>query len=168
MSDRPEYPTYPGGDGPHPGAEQPPGQPAWGQQPPGQPAWGQQPYGQASQGQQPYGQPPRPPGWGQAPYQAPYAQPYGYTYPPRPIVQTSGKAIAALVLGISSIVLCYVGFLVGPAAIVLGALARREIEDRAGFLGGGSLATAGLVTGIVGTVVWGLVIALMIIGLSVS
>ena len=61
--------------------------------------------------------------------------------------ETSGKAIASLVLGIG-------GFVIFPVvlsilAIVFGRSAKREIAERPG-LGGGGLATAGIVLGWVG------------------
>ena len=61
--------------------------------------------------------------------------------------ETSGKAIASLVLGIG-------GFVIFPVvlsilAIVFGRSAKREIAERPG-LGGAGLATAGIVLGWVG------------------
>lgn len=68
-----------------------------------------------------------------------YGNPYGYPYPPlrRP---TNTLAILALVFA----------FVFAPAAIVMGAVARRQIR-RTGEEGWG-LATAGLIVGIVFTV----------------
>lgn len=171
MSDRPQYPSYPGDEGQPPAAGQQPGQsppeqqpPAYGQVPPpgyGQtpPAYGQAPppgYGQVPPG---YGQPPQP-GFGHVPP--------GYGQPPAPYVPSSTKAVFSLVLGIVSILFCYLGALLGPAAIILSVLAGREIDERPGALAGKGMATAGLVTGIIGTVIWGLVGVLTIIGLSVE
>jgi len=110
------------------------------------------------------------PGWWQAsdgrwypPQTAPVAPP-GYGYYAGPSTRgTSGKAVAALVLGILSIVLCYVGFVAGVIAIVLAVLAKRDI-DRDG-LDGRALATAGMVCGIVGTVVQLLLDVLVLIAL---
>jgi hypothetical protein len=61
--------------------------------------------------------------------------------------ETSGKAIASLVLGIG-------GFVIFPVvlsilAIVFGRSAKREISERPG-LGGAGLATAGIVLGWIG------------------
>ena len=61
--------------------------------------------------------------------------------------ETSGKAIASLVLGIG-------GFMILPVvlsilAIVFGRSAKREIAERPG-LGGGGLATAGIALGWIG------------------
>ncbi|MCW2824047.1 MAG: hypothetical protein JWQ91_964 [Aeromicrobium sp.] len=171
MPDRPEYPSYPSGDGSDEQAPPAYGQapPQHGQQPPqGQPVWGQPQYGQPQYGQPQYGQPQYgQPQYGQPQYGQPqYGQPYGYA--PRPPVPTNGKAIAALVLGIVSIFFCYLGLLIGPAAIVLGILAGNELKARPGVQAGEGLARAGLITGIVGTVIWGLVTVLMIIGLTVA
>ena len=166
MSDQPQYPSYPGDDDqPSEPAAAPP--PSYGQAPPayGQapPAYGQVPpgYGQAPPGyDQPpsgYGPPPGfgpPPGYGQAPQ--------GYGYPPRP--QNSTKAVLGMVLGIVSIVFCYLGVLIGPAAIIVSAMARKEIDAAPkGAYEGRGMAIAGLVTGIVGTVIWAGFIAVVVI-----
>lgn len=133
MSDQPQYPSYPGSDGPQ--GQQPPayGQPAYGQQPPayGQPAYGQQPPA--------YGPPPR----------------------------TNGKALWGMIAGIVSLVFCYVGLLIGPVAIVLSILGKKDIARSNGTQTGSGMATAGLVTGIVGTAVWAVLIALLV-GLGLS
>jgi prepilin-type processing-associated H-X9-DG protein len=63
--------------------------------------------------------------------------------------QTSGKAVWSLVLGIMSFVLmCFTGI----PAIILGALALGDIRRQPGGLKGSGLATAGIVTGSIGTV----------------
>ncbi|MEV7396138.1 DUF4190 domain-containing protein [Aeromicrobium sp. NPDC092404] len=138
MSDSPQYPSYPGSDEPG-GQEQPqqPTPPGYGQAPQGPPTYGQPAYGQPAYGQPAYGQPAYQPGY---PYQAP--------------PHTNGKAIAALVLGIVSIVLCYLGVLIGPGAIVFGVLGKKDIKQSNGTQTGDGMATAGIVTGIIGTVVW--------------
>ncbi len=97
------------------------------------------------------------PGWWQAsdgkwypPRQPSGAPPQGYGYYAGPSQRPmSGKAVASLVLGILSIVFCYLGFIPGVVAIVLGVMAKRDI-DRTGLEGRG-LAQAGFVCGIVGT-----------------
>lgn len=78
--------------------------------------------------------------------------------------QTNGKSVAALVLGILSIAVPYIGFILGIIAIVLGNRARHVI-DQNGESGRG-LAVAGFVCGIVGLCLWGLIILLIIIGLA--
>lgn len=77
--------------------------------------------------------------------------------------ETSGKAIASLVLGIG-------GFVIFPVvlsilAIVFGRSAKREIAQRPG-LGGAGLATAGIVLGWIGValaVLAALLIALLVV-----
>ena len=62
-------------------------------------------------------------------------------------------AVTALVLGVLSVLLAcfpFITIFLAVAAIVLGFLARRRA--RAGQAGGAGLATAGLVTGVVGVV----------------
>jgi hypothetical protein len=62
--------------------------------------------------------------------------------------QTSGKATAALVLGICGLVVCP---LIGSViAIVLGYQARSDIDRSGGRIGGRGNATAGLILGWVG------------------
>lgn len=87
--------------------------------------------------------PPPPPGWGPPSYAAP---------PGRGI---DGMAIAALVLGIASLMFF---FLVVPAilAIVFGAVSRRNIKTNPNKTGGG-MATAGLVLGIISLVLTAIV-----------
>jgi uncharacterized membrane protein len=77
--------------------------------------------------------------------------------------ETSGKAIASLVLGIG-------GFLIFPVvlsilAIVFGRSAKREIAERPG-LGGAGLATAGIVLGWIGVALT--VIAVLFVVLLVA
>lgn len=123
----PSYPSYPGSEGSE-GQQPPP--PGYGQVPPA--------YGYPSQGQPAYGQPA-------------YGQPgYGYPAPPR----SNGKAMSSMIIGIVSILFCYLGALIGPVAIVLSVLGKNEIKRSHGTQTGGGMATAGLVTGIVGTLVW--------------
>ena len=72
--------------------------------------------------------------------------------PVQQAVQTSGYAIASLVLGVLSIVPgVYLGGLVmGILAIVFSRVAMTRIKAQPGSINGQGLATAGLVTGIVG------------------
>jgi hypothetical protein len=69
--------------------------------------------------------------------------------------RTSGKAIASLVLGIVS--LFFFGMIAGLLAIVLGYQARKEM-DADPSLGGRGLATAGMTLGIIGVVLWVIII----------
>ncbi|KAA1399702.1 DUF4190 domain-containing protein [Aeromicrobium ginsengisoli] len=157
----PEYPRYPGSEGSQPeqpGQQPPPPPPGYGQQPPppgyGQapPAYGQQPPPPPGYGQQPYGQP----GYGQPAYGQ---QPYGYAPAPR----TNQKALWGMILGIVSIVFCYLGLIIGPAGIILSVLGRKDIKRSNGAETGEGMATAGLITGIVGTLVQASIITLLIL-----
>ena len=141
----PQYPSYPTPDEPQGGSGQqpPPPPPGYGQAPQGPPAYGQPAYGQPAYGQPVYGQP----AYGQPAYGYP-----GYGYQPEP--RTSGKAMWAMIVGIISIVFCYLGVLIGPVAIVLAVQGKKDIRRSNGTQSGDGMATAGLVTGIVGTVLW--------------
>jgi len=61
---------------------------------------------------------------------------------------TSRSAGWALGLGVLS--LFCVGIVVGPIAIVFGVRGRREVRESGGALAGGTMATAGIVIGILG------------------
>ena len=64
-------------------------------------------------------------------------------------------AVASLVCGIVSVVLCWVpvaGLVLGIVALVLSRKAKKNVISNPEALGGGGLATGGLVCGIVGTV----------------
>ncbi len=76
--------------------------------------------------------------------------PHG-VYPPLvgPPRAHESKAVASLVLGIAS--MTCLGFVTGLPAIVLGALARRDIDRSGGALAGANVAAAGIVSGIFGT-----------------
>lgn len=124
--------------------------------PPPPPAWGNPPY-------------PPPPGYGPPP--PPYGgwagQPSPYYYAQAP--QNDGMAVASLVLGILSIVgvvFCFTGLVLGPIAIVLGSMSRKRINESRGQLTGAGMASAGLITGIIGTAIGVLILALFIVGAS--
>ncbi len=92
-------------------------------------------------------------------------QPFGqqdyYPPPPSPPAHTNGKSIAALVLGILSIITPYIGLLFGIIAIIMSAISLKEIRNR--YEGGRGLAIAGLVCGIIGTIIYALLILLLVI-----
>ncbi len=101
------------------------------------------------------------------------AQPYGsgpdpYGPPPK----ASGKATTSLVLGIASMVVFCLGFVLGIPAIVVGVKARKDIRNGQGRLTGDGLALGGIITGVIGSLlglaVLGLVIATIAIGTSGS
>ena len=76
-----------------------------------------------------------------------------------PAPNASG-AVAALVLGILGLIFCP---LCAPIAWALGRGAEREIDASGGMLAGRGLATAGKITGIIGTVLLVLGILLLIV-----
>ncbi|MBB6670543.1 DUF4190 domain-containing protein [Cohnella nanjingensis] len=88
-----------------------------------------------------------------------------YPPPPPPPARTNGKSIAALVLGILSIPVPYLGFIIGILAIVFAALSLKEIK-RTGELGRG-MAIAGLVCGIVGTALYTIVFILIVLAVAI-
>jgi len=126
---------------------QPPTPPPYDPGQPGQPGQPGPPYSQGQPGFQ--GQP----GYG------PPMPPYGYPAPTQ-----SGKATASLVLGIVSLAMC--GFFAGIPAMILGSQAKKEIRAAQGRIGGEGLATAGFVTGLVGTI-WSAFAFLFVIGVFV-
>ncbi len=77
--------------------------------------------------------------------------------------ETSGGAVVALVLGIVSIIAC-LGPLTGVPAIIVGRRATRDIDDSGGRVTGRGMATGGVVTGIIGCLLWALVI-IAVVGL---
>lgn len=157
----PQYPTNPYADPQQAAQEGQPGQqgqqgtpPPYGQ---GQPQWGQPGYG--AQGYPPPGQ-----GYGQQPYGQPgypqqgYGQAYGQGYPgyqPFPTVPSHPQANASLVWGIVALgggFVCGLPMLLGPYAWYLGSRVRREIDESGGQQGGRSEASAGMILGIIATV----------------
>ena len=73
----------------------------------------------------------------------------GGGYAPSLAPPNDSQATLALVLGIVSVVCCSI---LGPVAIFIGNASRQRIQASGGTLGGGGLATAGFVLGIIGTV----------------
>lgn len=128
--------------------------------------------------------PPDPYGSTQSPpplpaYQQPYQQsaypPYGADQPAfggyAPAVPNQPQATTAMVLGIISLaggLLCVLPILLGPVALILGYRSRKEIEASQGRLGGSGSATAGLVLGIISSVllVLGILLIVLIVGLA--
>jgi hypothetical protein len=117
------------------------------------------PYGQPSSPGQPppYGAPPPP----QSSFPPPGPQP---SYPPPPGAQpagygtgqaTNGPAIGALIVGILGLLgncFCFGGIL-SPAAIVLGWMGKNKADRSGGQVGGRGMAIAGLVMGVIGTLI---------------
>ncbi|WP_434752682.1 DUF4190 domain-containing protein [Paenibacillus amylolyticus] len=89
---------------------------------------------------------------------------YSDTLPPSPYVapsKTNSKSIVSLVLGILSITIPYLGFLIGIVAIIFASLAFKEIRMR--MEQGKGLAIAGLVCGIIGTAIYAIIILLALL-----
>jgi hypothetical protein len=67
--------------------------------------------------------------------------------------RTDGLAIGSLIAGILSLI-CFwpfcLGILLGPAAGIMGFISRQRIAASGGTVGGGGLALAGLILGVVG------------------
>jgi hypothetical protein len=80
---------------------------------------------------------------------------------------TSGLAIASVVLGSTSVVLC-LGPITGLPAVITGHMARARIRESNGHVKGGGLALAGLITGYLGLSVLliGLIAALLLPAVS--
>jgi hypothetical protein len=76
-----------------------------------------------------------------------------YAMRPPAAARTDTRAVVALVIGIISLMsaFCYVGFLFGIPAIILGVIARQAVSRSQGEIGGGGLAIAGAITGGLGT-----------------
>jgi hypothetical protein len=81
--------------------------------------------------------------------------------PHRPLPKTESKAIASLVLGVSSL-MC-LGAITGLPAVILGALARKDIDRSSGALAGRGIAAGGIVSGLFGTGL-GFVMLLFVLG----
>ncbi|WP_435922145.1 DUF4190 domain-containing protein [Paenibacillus sp. DYY-L-2] len=92
--------------------------------------------------------------------------PPGFQPPPPPLPpKTNGKSIASLVLGILSLFIPYIGFIMGIIAIVFASLSFKELK-KTGEQGKG-LSIAGLVCGIIGTVLYGLIILFVILAVFI-
>lgn len=71
-------------------------------------------------------------------------------YAPSYAPPNDSQATLALVLGIISVFCCWI---LGPVALFIGNSSRQRVQASGGTLGGGGLATAGMVLGIIGTVI---------------
>jgi hypothetical protein len=139
------------------------GQPPHGQQQYGQP-YGQPGYGQPAYGQQQYGYPP--PGGQSGPSVGGPGgyPPYAFT-PPRPNHRQSTLALVLGIVGLGLGFMCGVGFLASPFAWAIGHHSLSEIRASRGQLGGEGSAKAGMVMGIVGTVLLTIgVVVLVVVG----
>jgi hypothetical protein len=101
-------------------------------------------------------------GWRQEPAQP--QQPGAQWMPAAPAA--SGRATAALVLGLVGLVFC--PLICSVLALVFGYQGRREIDASGGQLSGRGSAVAGIVLGWVGVVIYGLFLLLIIIGATTA
>lgn len=92
--------------------------------------------------------------------------PYNNYPPPMAPAKTNGKSIATLILGILSIIVPYIGFILGIIAIIFASISLKEIKNKNEQ--GRGLAIAGLVCGIVGTVLYGIILAFLVAFLFLS
>ena len=76
---------------------------------------------------------------------------------------SSGKATAALVLGILGLVFC--PLICSVLALVFGYQGRQEVDASGGKISGRGSATAGIVLGWIGVVIYGIFLLLIVIGL---
>ncbi|MHB8262881.1 MAG: DUF4190 domain-containing protein [Acidimicrobiales bacterium] len=138
----PPYGSVPGGPLPPSGA-----------QPYGPPPGGQPSYANAY-GPQPYG--PQPYGAAQGGYYAPYPQ-------ARP---TSGLAIASFICSVGGALIFIIWPLTAIAGIVLGFMAKSEIDKSGGAYGGRGLAVAGIIVGIAVVAITVIVLVLIFVAVS--
>ncbi len=97
-------------------------------------------------------------------WEQPGAQPAPYP-PVQPVAPpTSGRATTSLVLGIGGLVMC--GLFLGIPAMIVSRQAKREIAASNGTVGGEGLATAGFVTGLIGTI-WSVLGGILLVVLIV-
>jgi hypothetical protein len=94
------------------------------------------------------------------------SQPYKFSPPPQEYQppKTNGKSIAAMVLGILSVVLPYIGLLIGIIAIIFASISLKEIKRNQEQ--GRGMAIAGLVCGIVGTAIYALIILIVVFAVT--
>lgn len=81
-----------------------------------------------------------------------------------PVPETSGLAIASMILGIVALVSSNILLIPGILAFFLGYMARDQIRQSGSALRGEELAVVGLITGGVATVMGALVLGLVVLG----
>ena len=126
-----------------------------------------QPYGQPPYGQPSYQQPSYPPPGGQSgppPGAAPGYPPHAFSAP-RPDHPQATLSLVLGIVGLAGGFACLIGFLVAPFAWALGRNALKDIKASQGGLGGEGSARAGMIMGIVGTVI--LVLGILVLALVI-
>lgn len=99
------------------------------------------------------------------PWQQPLPGSQAYPYA---VQQTEGMCVAALILGLLSLVLIFIpilSWILGLMGIVLGALGIKSVRENAGFKTGYGMGLAGLILGVVG-LVGGVILFLVLISIS--
>jgi Domain of unknown function (DUF4190) len=83
------------------------------------------------------------------PMAATAALPAQWPYPYVLVAQqrTAGVAVAALVFGIATFFVYFLGFIFAPVAIVLGIVGRHKVDDQPAVFKGRGMATAGVALG---------------------
>ncbi|MBO0827605.1 MAG: DUF4190 domain-containing protein, partial [Streptosporangiales bacterium] len=136
------------------------GQSSYGQQGYGQSGYGQQGYSDPSQSyadpSQSYGQP----SYGQPAYNQPAA--YGQSAYGTAPTQTNGLAIAAMIVGIAAIVICWLNIPLGITGVILGFVSKGKIDESGGALGGRGMAMTGIICGFVG-IAWGILYIIFVV-----
>lgn len=142
MTDRPYLPEPDPVSGADQGWQQP-GQPEGLPPSPAHPAYG---YVADEAGYAPAPSYPGHPGYPGYPGYPSYPGYPGYPGYPAMAPQTSGRAIAVMVLGISSLTLCWLGLIPAIVAVAMATRARREIDESGGRVTGLGMVTAGRIT----------------------
>jgi hypothetical protein len=97
-------------------------------------------------------------------WQQPQPTPQWTGYQPAP--PTPGNAVASLILGILSIVLCPI--ITAVIGLILGYNAKREIDASGGRLGGRGVALGGIITSWIGLAIYVPILLLIVIGITVA
>ncbi len=97
----------------------------------------------------------------------PFPSPPYYPMPPRVVQSTEGMFVAAMVLGITSILMWYAGFILGTLAIIFWNVGKKRLKENPA-LGGHGMGLAGFVTGIIGVslscIIWIIIIVAASVG----
>jgi hypothetical protein len=124
----------------------------------GNPQWERPPAPHASSGRTPAVAPPSTP--------QPRRHEPAFTGRPAAGRPQSGRGVASLLCGIGGLFL--LPLVLSVPAIVLGVSARRQVDASGGVIGGRNLATVGLWLGVIGVLWWGLIFALVAIGMAAN
>ena len=82
--------------------------------------------------------------------------------------EKKGLAIAAMICGILSIPCCWLAIILGPAGAIMGFIAKNKADADPMHFGGRGMALAGIITGIIGTLIAILWIVLNILGIALN